>query len=283
MSKKTLNVLAATTALVSAMHAYAEEPAVSGVNSKFSVEGGAVRTNNNGSSGMGLAQGSFTIPLGQSFGLQIDGAAATAYDSFMGGGAAQLFWRNPQQGLVGAFGSIGGGNGYTVSWFGGVAEYYAHSLTLGAHAGYQTAYNTAASNGGIAMGRLTYYPIPDLALTAGGGVITNRGFGEISVEYLPELNGRRSISLFANAGVGSNSSYAVTAGLRMYFGSDKTLIRRHREDDPPSIFSLGGSGGNGGRGGLLVGCGGNGGSGGAGGSAGFFGNGGAGGDGGVGC
>jgi PPE-repeat protein len=32
--------------------------------------------------------------------------------------------------------------------------------------------------------------------------------------------------------VAGNSIYAVTAGLRLYFGPDKSLIRRHREDDP---------------------------------------------------
>ena len=34
--------------------------------------------------------------------------------------------------------------------------------------------------------------------------------------------------------MGEYSSYSVTAGVRFYFGPDKSLIRRHREDDPPS-------------------------------------------------
>lgn len=276
------SVLASGMAVLASSAAWAQGPAVSEVNGKFSVEGGGVGSNSHGSSGLGVAEGSFAVPLGYSFGLQLDGGAATAYNNFYGGGAAQLFWRDPQRGLFGGFASVAGGNGATLSWYGAEAEYFAGPVTLGAYGGYQATYNAAVPSGGLVIGRLTYYPIPDLALTAGGGVVASNGFGRVKLEYQPELNGRRSMSFFVNGGAGADASYSVTGGIRFYFGPEKTLIRRHREDDPASIlmFGSGGNGGNGGAGGLFGGNGGNGGVGGNGGSAGAGGNGGTGGNGG---
>lgn len=258
---KMLGPLGAIIAFITSATASAEGPAVSETNGKFSLEGGAVGNSSNGSSGLGIAQGSLTTPLGQSFGLQFDGVAATAYNNFFGGGDAQFFWRDPKLGLLGAFASVGGGRGNTVSWYGGAAEYFAGAVTLGAHAGYQVVYSNTAGNGGFGAGHLTYYPIANLALSGGGGVYVNSGYGRATIEYQPELNGQHSMSFFVNGGAGSNAAYAVTAGVRFYFGPEKTLIRRHREDDPTlstipysSGFVVGtssGSGGDGGRAGLL--------------------------------
>ncbi len=255
------SVLASGMAVLASSAAWAEGPAVSEVNGKFSVEGGGVGSNSHGGSGLGVAEGSFTVPLGYSFGLQLDGGTATAYNNFYGGGGAQLFWRDPQHGLFGGFASAAGGNGATLSWYGAQAEYFAGPVTLGGYGGYQMAYNAPVSNGGLFIGRLTYYPIPDLALTAGGGVVASNGFGRLRLEYQPELNGRHSMSFFVNGGAGADASYSVTGGIRFHFGPEKTLIRRHREDDPASVLMFG-SGGDGGAGGFVFG---NGGAGGAGG------------------
>lgn len=276
------SVLASGMVLVAASTAHAEGPAVSTVNGKLSIEGGATGSNSSGGSGLGIAEGSVTAPLGHSFGFQADGAIATAYDDLYGAGAAQLFSRDPQLGQVGAFAAVGGRGGDSVSWYGGQAEYFAGPVTLGAHGGYQSSNSDTAADGGLVLGRLTYYVIPDLALTFGGGSVVDRGFGRASLEYQPELNGLHYISLFVNGGAGSDESYIATAGVRLYFGPDKTLIRRHREDDPLSIVGVG-IGGNGGDGGLLLsGAGGNGGAGGVGGSGGNGGAGATGGNGGVG-
>jgi len=276
------SVLASGMVLMAASTACAEGPAVSGVNGKFSIEGGGAGSKSSGGSGLGVAEGSLTAPLGHSLGFQADGAIATAYDDLYGGGAAQLFSRDPQLGQLGTFAAVGGRGGDSVSWYGGQAEYFVGPVTVGAHGGYQSSNSDTASDGGLALGRVTYYVIPDLALTVGGGSIANRGFGRASLEYLPELQGHHSISFFVNGGAGSDESYVATAGARLYFGSEKSLIRRHREDDPLSITGVG-MGGNGGAGGLLLsGTGGNGGVGGTGGNGGVGGNGGNGGTGGVG-
>lgn len=273
------SVLASGMVLMAASTAHAEGPAVSELNGKFSVEGGATGSNGRGGSGLGIAEGSVTTPLGHYLGFQADGAMATAHDDLFGAGAAQLFSRDPQLGQVGTFAAYGGRSGNTVSWYGGQAEYFAGPVTLGAHGGYQSSNSDTASDGGLVLGRVTYYVIPNLAFTVGGGSIVNRGFGRINLEYLPELNGSHSVSFFVNGGAGSDESYIGTAGVRLYFGPEKSLMRRHREDDPISLVG-GGMGGNGGVGGALL-MGGNGGNGGAGGILGTGGNGGAGGVGGT--
>lgn len=278
------SVLASSMVLMAASTAYAEGPAVSELNGKFSVEGGAAGSNGRGGSGLGIAEGSITTPLGNSLGLQGDGAIATVHDDLFGAGAAQLFWRDPQLAQLGTFAAYGGRGGDTVAWYGGQAEYFAGPVTLGAHGGYQSSNSDYASDGGLVLGRLTYYVNPNFALTAGGGSVVDRGFGRVNLEYLPELNGRHSVSFFVNGGAGSDESYVATAGTRLYFGPEKSLIRRHREDDPISLVG-GGMGGNGGSGGLLLGAGGNGGTCailGGGGNGGAGGVGGTGGNGGVG-
>jgi hypothetical protein len=72
--------------------ARAEGPAVPAVNGKFSLEGGAAGNGDRGAA-IGAAEGSIAVPLGHSFGAQLDGLAGTANNLFLGGGAARRRWR----------------------------------------------------------------------------------------------------------------------------------------------------------------------------------------------
>lgn len=222
--------LAALLALASA--AQAEGPAVSALNGKASLEAGAVG-NPFASSALGVAQGSVAAPLGHSFGVQLDGAAATAFNSLFGGGMAHLFWRDPKIGLLGPVAGVAGGRGMTIGFYGGEGDFYAGPVTLGFVAGYRDAGGQSlVLSGGVYQGRLTVYPIPDLALGIQLG--QTAGFTSASgrIEFLPELFGRQGISLFAQGLAGDNGYYRATAGLQIFFGPSKSLIRRHREDDP---------------------------------------------------
>jgi hypothetical protein len=211
-------------------------PAVSQINAKVSVEGGATSALGR-SSAVGIAQGSLAAPLGHSFGIQVDGLAATSYGSFGGGGAAHLFWRDPRIGLFGPIAALAGFRGATVGWYGAEGEIYAPRFTIGAYGGYQDAGATALlGSGGFFHGRLTVYPVPDLALTVGGGQFAGRTLGNGRIEYQPDFIARHNVAFFADGSAGDRSFYRVTGGVRLYFGPEKTLVRRHREDDPPSIF-----------------------------------------------
>jgi hypothetical protein len=209
-------------------------PAVSALNGKISGEGGVTGSDGQ-SSGLGVVAGSITAPLGHAFGVQLDGATGTSFNSTFVGGTAHLFWRDPAIGFVGPTASIAGGNGVRLGWYGAEAEYFAGMFTFGAWGGYHEAFNgplgTSASTGYYGGG-VTAYPFPDLAISLGVTSEFSRFSGNGTIEYQPDLFARRNVSFYVNAGVADRSAYSVTAGVRFYFGPDKPLIRRHREDDP---------------------------------------------------
>ena len=62
----------------------------------------------------------------------------------------------------------------------------------------------------------------------------------LGAEHGFALGGGRMASLFAEALFAERGSTTVLPGLRVYFGQhDKTLIDRHRQDDPSNLFATG--------------------------------------------
>jgi len=216
--------------------AQAGEPAVSALNGKVSVESG-VTSSFGRAAAVGTAQGALTAPVGDSFGLEVDAIGSTSRNAFSGGGLAQFFWRDPALGQAGPFGALAGSNGNRIALGGGEAQLFAPNLTVQAFAGYLDVATAAALPAGAASygafygSHLTLYPDPDLALTIGAQLAINRATGTASVEFLPDLTPHRNMSLFVDASAGDDQEYRVTGGIRLYLGPDKSLIRRHREDD----------------------------------------------------
>lgn len=216
--------------------AHAEGPAVSALNGKVSVESG-VTSSSGQSSAIGTAQGAITVPVGHSFGVELDALASTSRGSFVGGGLAEFFWRDPGLGMAGPFAGLAGGSGARLALTGGEAQLFGANVTLQAFGGYlDLATSSPVPGGGRIYGgfygsHLTLYPNPDLALTIGGQVTVGRGTGTARVEVLPVLTPHKNVSLFVSASAGDNQAWRVTGGIRAYFGPDKSLIRRHREDD----------------------------------------------------
>jgi hypothetical protein len=63
----------------------------------------------------------------------------------------------------------------------------------------------------------------------------------LGAEHGFALGGGRMASLFAAAAFSEAGHNVVHGGLRIYFGQhDKTLIDRHRQDDPAAFGGLGG-------------------------------------------
>jgi PPE-repeat protein len=237
MTRRRLSaVLAAATLLVApAAMAQSSLPAVSEVNGKVSLESG-VSGGSGDTSGIGIAKGSITTPLGHSFGFQLDGLAGTSYDTPFFGGTAHLFWRDPDIGLIGPIVSIAGSDGDRVGWYGAEAEVYAGLFTLGAWGGYHDAVDNVlgiGANSGFYGGSIKLYATADLALSLTANSEFQQFRGNAMVEYQPTLFARHNMSFFVDGAMDDRSDYTVTAGIRLYFGPDKTLIRRHREDDPP--------------------------------------------------
>lgn len=213
-------------------------PAVSGLNG--SIEGGlggqwGDEPHDDGAAAYLL--GTVTIPIGQQWGAQVDGQIASSQGEFAGGLGGHLFWRDPSYALFGAY-----VEGFTTdvtrgrfskSRIGPEVEFYLNRFTVSAVAGYEFG-NRDIRDGFFADALLSYYSTDDLRLYLGG----NYGFagvqGKAGVEYqLPAGSGYSNVAMFAEARLGEEGYKAAFAGVKIALGApDKSLIRRHREDDP---------------------------------------------------
>lgn len=246
--------------------------AVDGVNGKIEGLGGGYATK-----GLYGTLGSLSLPLGDQFGVQFDGAAGGFANRFIGMGGAHLFWRNPQQGLVGVYGDYTHWDQYGgvhSSHIGPEAEAYLGRWTLHGIAGVEFGNNSSVVTSNKTSSQTTV-GIP------GGGTLTTttttttttsqladvtRFFDRVSLSYYLTDDWKASIghryfggkhslalgteyaiaagrgvmaSLFGGGQLGEGSNnYGVWGGIRVYFGQhDKSLMRRHREDDPDSDLS----------------------------------------------
>ena len=209
------------------------QPAVDGINAKLSFVGAVDGTETYG------AVGAITFPLGHQFGLQLDGVAAEVDAGPFGdigvlGGAAHLFWRDPSKGLIGIYSRV-----LHADVFGGLTT-FALAAEGAVYRGRFTVEGMAGVSGGdvdtgfLSIAIAKYYPTDQLVLQAGHtfkngdhAFITGGEWG------LPAAGRATTSSVFVDGFVSETGDAGAMAGLRFYFGqSDKSLMRRHREDDP---------------------------------------------------
>ena len=222
-------------ALAIGQSALADEslPAVSEPNAKITGAGGALDTVS-----VYVLEGSFTTPIAHSFGLQVDGIAGLFDDDGLGGGAAHLFWRDPAIGMVGLYGSgfaTTAGRNYSVANVGIEGSLYLDRFTVEGIVGAQFASVLDTDIFGTAL--LAYYPIDDLRVHGGYRYWFGKHIGMAGFEWqFPGQNDNSiNFGLFGDAQF-REESVGAWAGFRIYFGSQKPLIRRHREDDPVPIL-----------------------------------------------
>ena len=204
-------------------------PAVSEFNAKAGLSGGTLD-----SMSVYIADGTFTTPLTHSLGLQIDGLGGLMDGDGFGGGAAHLFWRDPSFGMFGLYGSglaNTAANNYTVGNVGIEGALYLGQFTVEGIVGAQFVTNLDADIFGTLVA--AFYPIDDLRLHGGYRYWFGEHIGMAGFEWqLPGQNDNSlNFGLFADAQFREDAA-GVWGGVRIYFGSQKPLIRRHREDDP---------------------------------------------------
>jgi hypothetical protein len=110
-------------------------------------------------------------------------------------------------------------------------------ITISALGGYQsggTGNTLQIRSGGYGELNLKYYLTENLALSGGAANYAGTWMGQGSVEFQPRFESLPGATVFVNGYGGTDNNYRVTAGVRFYFGSSKSLMRRHREDDPAS-------------------------------------------------
>jgi hypothetical protein len=219
-------------------------PAVSAPNGKIGVFTGSL-----GDDFTLGATGSLAIPLTQQWGAQVDGMVGSADSASFYGIGGHLFWRDPARGLL----------GFTASWVGwdalhvvpvnsppdGVMDIYGAEvgkvgvegaaylgrISFEGAAGYQFGSDT----GFAGRATVAFYPTDDLRLDIGvvqlaGTDAAFRG----GAEWAPAGH---AFSLFASGLARSSDNWSVLGGAKMYFGAgQKSLIQRHREDDPENLL-----------------------------------------------
>ncbi len=208
--------------------AMAEGPAVSAPNAKISAGGGAADDE-----GTGIVQGSATFPLGTSYGVQIDALGGATGDDARWGIGGQVFWRDPEEGLLGILSSFSSRGSTDVSRVGVEGEWYLGRITASARGGYQLG-DGDADDGGFGVIDLRWYATDNFFLSAGGEVESGDGVARFGTEYQPGFSALPGLSFFADGEIGEDDFDRVFVGIRYYFGATKPLIRRHREDDPPN-------------------------------------------------
>ena len=84
---------------------------------------------------------------------------------------------------------------------------------------------------------LAFYATDNFRLSIGASSVAGFETGRAGVEWFMGDTGL-PVSLKLDGRLGEDGYTSITAGVSLYFGGeDKSLIRRHREDDPP-IYSL---------------------------------------------
>lgn len=215
-------------------------PAVSDVNGKVAIGGGAFDDNE-----FGFVEGAFSVPLGQNFGFQGDGLVGLSDDGELYGTAAHLFWRDPSVGLFGAYGGAmhveDSARDYTHYAVGAEGELYLDRVSIEALVGYST--GKRIDDDILFDGSLAYYLTDDVRIAGGARYLQDDLMGTGGFEFQLSQSGA---SLFGEGGYHDGDRWQAFAGIRFYFGSSKPLIRRHREDDPgvrlsDSLFTVGGN------------------------------------------
>jgi hypothetical protein len=239
-------------------------PAVDGINGKIDGFGGGA------SHGTGFygTSGSLTIPLAYRWGLQLDGSAGNNAGIGSEGGAGHLFWRDPSIGLLGAYGSYSHRSGFDVGVErigadGGIdflgtehvsidtarvaaeGEYYVGRWNFGAVAGSEmVGINSpllplSVPNRFFDLVSASYYLTDDFEVHIAQAYTFKTQILIGGAEYGLPLGGGRMASLFAEGLIGERGFQAILGGIRIYFGErGKSLIDRHRQDDPVSALLL---------------------------------------------
>jgi len=217
-----------------------DQPAVSQTNFTFDAGGGQISRQ-----GLGYAQGSVSVPLGHSFGLQLDGSGGSWNGKAFEGVVGNLFWRDPSFGLFGLYGEYLNSNtphlvtydpftnvttssGNSTLQRGGVsADFYADRISVESRLGWE---GGTVGNRFFDRANLAYYPTDNFRVALGQIEEAGEGVGTLTFEYQPS---EKLGAVFFAEGLETHNVVSAFGGVRFYFGApSKSLIAHEREDDP---------------------------------------------------
>lgn len=208
--------------------ANASLPAVSETNGWLGLMAGGFHNQKQGGAGV-VGDATLATPLGHYFGAQghVD-YGSIAHNSIVSVDG-YLFWRDPALGLLGPHVTYTSTDNVYTTLYGGHAEAYVENVTLSGEGG--GAHQNIRNWSGYGEATVRWYAKPDWQIYAGYSRLEGDNGGELGTEYQLGLSSLPGLSVFADLGDGSHSLRYAFLGLRYYFGENKSLIRRHREDN----------------------------------------------------
>jgi hypothetical protein len=214
-------------------------PAVSGPNGKVEIGAGWADLDDIGDDEVFRGAAAFSFPVGDMFGIQADVYAVDALDETTVGGAIHAFTRDPNSYLLGVYGGYADAGSANAWYVGPEAELYLDNISIEAIAGYVDVSGSGSSSDGnfYALADLAFYATDNFRLSIGASSVAGFETGRAGLEWFMGDTGL-PVSLKLDGRIGEDGFTSVMAGVSLYFGGeDKSLIRRHREDDPP-IYGL---------------------------------------------
>jgi hypothetical protein len=206
--------------------------AVSDFNGKVEAGAGYAQRNHEDGDFALEGGGSLSFPLGCMIGVQLDAGVSDKVDDTMFGGIGHVFIRDPQSYLLGITGGVVDGEHATLYPIGPEAELYLGNISLEAWGGYLNLDKDhgGSTDTGFIIGDAAFYLTDDFRVSVGGKIVDDYEGVRAGLEY--QFDGA-PISFYANAEYGDDDYFTLLGGLKFYFGGEqKSLIRRHREDDP---------------------------------------------------
>lgn len=224
-------------------------PAVSGPNGKVEIGGGWADIDDLDDDEVFRGGAAFSFPVGDMFGIQADLTALDAFGETAVGGAGHFFTRDPNSYLFGVYGGYvdaGPANAWHV---GPEAELYLDNVSFEAVGGVID-FSDGGGTDFYAMGKVALYANENLRMSVGASSVAGFESANAGLEWFMGDTGL-PVSLTVDGQLGEDGYSNIMGGLSLYFGAeDKSLIRRHREDDLRlhffNIFSAGLLGGGGG-------------------------------------
>ena len=210
-------------------------PAVSGPNGKIVIGGGWADIDDFSSDEVFRGGAAFSFPVGDMFGLQADLTAMDAFGETAVGGAAHFFTRDPNSYLLGVYGGYVDAGSVNVWHVGPEAELYLDNISIEAVGGLMDISDGVGTEF-YAMGKVALYATDNLRLSVGASSVAEFESANAGPEWFMGDAGLPA-SLTLDGRIGEDGFTSVLAGVSLYFGGEeKSLIRRHREDDPGLHF-----------------------------------------------
>lgn len=210
-------------------------PAVSDINGKLELYLGGITDPDNA---LFRAAGSVSVPIGERFGLQGDVAIGSIGDDWAAAGALHAFTRDPSSYLLGVTAGVVVADGAQLAAVGPEAELYLDRISIEAWAGWASLDfddpMLLDDDGFFAIGDLAFYPTDDWRLSIGAASILGLESLKLATEY--QFTGLGfPLSGVAELRAYDTGAYSAKIGIKGYFGDEgKSLIDRHRQDDPPN-------------------------------------------------